>query len=369
MLRLLTRAVFALLPTCALLVAAEMVVRVTGAGDGCPSGVLSALWVCDPIMHFRMDPDLVINGQKLNSWGFRGSEVNRKRAGTYRVAALGDSCTFGFINAGAETGYFVAEPYPQRLNRIITRRHGAGKVEVLNLGVCGYNSYHGIMLLRTKGRQLQADLYTVQYVWNDLMLSARTPPHAFQEPATPLARGVEDVLLMTKLYPFARRLGMQLRSLSQRDANFNVPATWTPNVPVQEYRHNLRRIVEVAHRYGAQVWFLTSSNAFITNKYKGQYDEFAKTAGLQLGVLGISGIASFEQLVTIQTAYNEATRSTAAELGVTLIDMAATYQTHGSEDLFRSVDAIHPNQRGHTLEAEVLYSYLVHSGVIGRRPM
>ena len=66
-------------------------------GGTCPTLVRSVLWVCDPILHFRTNPDLVVNGRPINARGFRGEEFGPRTPGIYRVVALGDSCTFGFL--------------------------------------------------------------------------------------------------------------------------------------------------------------------------------------------------------------------------------------------------------------------------------
>src|ERR1044072_6397908 len=87
--------VFALIPVVLLIVGAEVVIRVTGAARTCPSYVQSPMWICDPILHFRMRPDLVLNGRPMNAMGFRDGLLDPTAA--YRVITLGDSCTFGLI--------------------------------------------------------------------------------------------------------------------------------------------------------------------------------------------------------------------------------------------------------------------------------
>ena len=57
-------------------------------------------WTCDPILQFKLSPDLDVLGERLSSDGFRTHEFERKRAGVYRILALGDSCTFGMILRG-----------------------------------------------------------------------------------------------------------------------------------------------------------------------------------------------------------------------------------------------------------------------------
>ena len=54
-----------------MLVALEVVVRLTGAAETCPNRFSdSGMWTCDPILHFKLSPEI----QMLNSQGFRSEE-------------------------------------------------------------------------------------------------------------------------------------------------------------------------------------------------------------------------------------------------------------------------------------------------------
>jgi lysophospholipase L1-like esterase len=357
--------VYASLPTLALLCLAEFTVRLTGAAESCPAYHDSFMWMCDPILYFKANPYQVINGHRLvNRAGFRGDEFGPKRPGTYRIIALGDSCTFG-VAATPEGGFYVAEPYPQRLQRMAAERLGPGRVEVLNAGVPGYNSYQGVMLLRTKLRGLHPDLITVRFGWNDhLMSPERHIGDAFHEPSTWLGLKLQDLLLRTALYPFSLRLGMMLREHWQSSAQSkpSPPAVWTPNIPIDEYKHNLARIVELGRSQGAAVWLLTAPHALLTEDFRARIEELSTSPPART-LLEWNAIPSFERLVEIHESYNAATREVGAALGVPVIDMEAAYRQHAAEHLFAE-DVLHPTQEGHDLEAEVLYERLVAENVV-----
>ena len=247
-----------------LLVALEILVRVTGAAESCPNRFSGGpgLWACDPILHFKVDPDMEPWGQPLNSLGFRGPEFGPKRAGELRVVALGDSCTFGYIGHEKGVGN-VFQPYPLKLQRFVERRVGEDRVEVLNAGVPGYNTHHGILLLRSKLRNVEPDLITVRYGWNDHFLSAAGEAALYREPDSPLGLFVEDLLLRTQLYAFTRRLGLELHRLRdpverQAELAFTEQKEWAPTVPIDRYAANLRRLVELGRERGAEVWLLTA---------------------------------------------------------------------------------------------------------------
>ena len=53
------------------LLAAEGLVRLTGAAESCPNRFSNSdIWVCDPILHFKVNPELRPAEQPLNAAGF-----------------------------------------------------------------------------------------------------------------------------------------------------------------------------------------------------------------------------------------------------------------------------------------------------------
>src|SRR6266481_5197465 len=353
------------------LIVLEVGVRLSGYGLSCQGNYGEhSVWACDPPLYCKQNPLPNVNGGGLNSAGFRTHEFGPKPAGTYRILALGDSCTFGITTT--TSFQYIQAPYPQRLEELAAKRVGAGKVEVLNAGVPGYNSFLGVMLLRTRLRRLQPDLVTVRYGWNDHLMSRHVRGQAFHEPGNALLIGIQDLLLRTALYPSIRRFQLDLDTRRQaagsaRATSADIPHEWNPDVPLDEYKHNLGRIAEIVRGRGAEVWFLTSPHAFIIDENRGQYDKFPNAPSAKY-LLTFNGIPTFDRLIEIHESYNAATREVGAELGVPVIDMDALYREHSSEHLFGSTDVPHPTQQGHDLEAEALYARLVAQGIVKPAP-
>jgi hypothetical protein len=350
------RIAFSLLPSLVLIAAVELTLRLTGAYDSCDSPVnRSRLLICDPILMFRVKPDFMFfpDTAVLNDSGFRSPHrFGPKPPGTYRIITLGDSCTFGSIGAG-----FVSEPYPQRLEQLFVSRRNE-RFEVLNAGVPGYNSWHGIMLLRTKLRDLEPDIITVRYGWNDHWpLREGQGPDTFRELDEPW-RLVQDVLLRTAIYPYSQRLGLSMWSFvgPRRDNSMNA-AQWAPAISLKEYEHNLKRIVELAHRQGATVWLQTVPHAFLLPGYRPDPAAIA--------VLWANQLDSFETLVALHEPYNEVVRKVGTELGVGVIDLEVTFHAHASERLYEGYDPVHSTQIGHFLEAETLYRAFMGDKALG----
>lgn len=93
-----------------------------------------------------------------NSLGLRNKEL-RPMEGQVRILALGDSRTFGDGVADEESWPFLLE---QKLNAVRPNRF-----EVINAGVCGWNSLQGLKYLETRGLALNPHLVVCAFGAND----------------------------------------------------------------------------------------------------------------------------------------------------------------------------------------------------------
>lgn len=367
-LRLVKKLIFALIPTILFLGSAELLIRWTAAHETCPTTNRKQGWICDPLLHFKNDPELVVAGAHLNTDGFRGRAFTPKKPGVFRILSMGDSCTFGIVPA--DQGFHVRVPYPQYLEGLLAKRFGPNHVEVLNAGSPGYNSFQGLMLLRTKLRGLEPDLITVRFGWNDHFMSAAGRREgAFRESHNPIVRGFKELLVRTALYPFALRLLLEMRARLGHESNgrSKLPTEWVPNLSVKEYKYALGQIAELGRRRGARVWLLTPPIALSSDQEISRYEALPRDA-LARKALQFNAIVSFRRLREIHDRYVVATREVAAELDVPLVDMEAIYRNANDARLFSLTDMLHPTQRGHILEAETLFRRLIRSDILLELP-
>ncbi len=119
-----------------------------------------------PGLEYELAPDAdVIVGETrvtTNSLGMRGPETTvEKPDGVYRIAAIGDSYTFGM-------GVNDEDCLPAQLDRALNRHGPPGRrFEVLNFGASGYSTRDEAIVLRHRALAFDPDLILVTYVLND----------------------------------------------------------------------------------------------------------------------------------------------------------------------------------------------------------
>lgn len=147
----------------ALLGSIELAFRALGVGAlDAPGRQLLLRVSSDPDLAYELKPgasghawgcDVVIN-----SHGFREREfAATKPQGTYRILVLGDSLTLGHRVPAQAT-------YPRRLEALSAARG----VEVLNLGVGGYDLIDEAVLLAGRASSFQPDLVLIGFCSNDV---------------------------------------------------------------------------------------------------------------------------------------------------------------------------------------------------------
>lgn len=138
----------------------------------------------------------------FNELGLRDAPIRPRAAGEVRIVAVGDSVTFGW-------GVATADSYPEQLERELGRRVGR-PVNVVNGGVGGYNSTQELAFLREDGLALGPDLILLLYVTNDIeRLGDPSGPGAARSPrGMPPPEALALGLGRSWLYRFARHVAL-----------------------------------------------------------------------------------------------------------------------------------------------------------------
>jgi len=110
----------------------------------------------------------------INSFGMRDDEPHPKEDHSlHRIAALGDSFTFGFGVNGEHT-------YSNVLEQLLNEKE-ADQYEVLNFGVGGYSTYDEALVLQYKAMAWDLDYVVIGYFFNDPEIDPIQPLHSYYQ--------------------------------------------------------------------------------------------------------------------------------------------------------------------------------------------
>lgn len=306
------------------------------------------LLIYDPVVSWRNVPG-VISGRRMandrwvettyevNSMGFRGPEIRRdKPEGVTRIVCLGDSGTFGVLSLSddsAPDGYrFFAIPnYPDFLQARLFRE-GLNNVEVINAGVVGYSSNHGLRQLIVKVLELEPDIITVRFSANDSHPSWDTARRSI-EPSNPVTRAL--------LYDFHDwKITRLLLHTYQSIPGFHPEkdsVLWTSS---KRFKTNLERMIELGRQHDAEVIFIDYPIPVLEKKDR--EDRQARY-----------GRARFHLIPKLQAIVHSVALFNGVELLETRQPLLA-----GAAELFDKRDLVHPNERGAALIADLLFEKL-----------
>lgn len=151
------------------LIMVELALRSFGIGQA--PGDLRGLHQARPdrpwIYGLRPNASLRMRGEgavtyQVNADGFRDRiHVRPKPENRFRIIILGDSVTFGY-------GVEQEQTFAQELEAYLSSCDAEQTIDVLNLGVGGYNAYNESALLADIGGDYGPDLVLVQFCINDL---------------------------------------------------------------------------------------------------------------------------------------------------------------------------------------------------------
>ncbi len=197
--------------------------------------------------YFVYDADLIWRPKQsygvFNAQGFRGPELpTSKSASSYRVFAVGDSNTLGWAGEDGPN-------WPEYLGELLQARAGESReVSVINAGVWGYSSYQGVLRFR-ETLPYEPDVALISFGSNDA--------HPVGEPDRDysLTSAVGSVFFDRALSRL--RVGRLLFGLFSGFGRTGSSAEMTRRVPLEDYRDNLRTIVQEARSAGIEVVLLT----------------------------------------------------------------------------------------------------------------
>ncbi len=288
---------------------------------------------------------------RTNAYGFPGREVAPgPHPGTYRIVCMGDSSTFGW---GVESD----EAYPALLEAELRRRHPDLRLEVVNLGVCGYSSFQGRILMEREALRWEPDLVTISYGSNDWS----HVPEPFDEA---YARNAGWVGAVRSLLHKSRAYGIYAAYVTRLFAGEPDPAgggrgeaEMPLNVGPEKSEANLEALVAAARKAGAEA-------ILVTNCVPGRMSEPVRSAAEAAEV----PLLDTEALLRSAIPALAGGRLMERERGGTLARYGeALLAEHPDLEVYLA-DRCHPNPVGHRILARALADLVERTLLLADRP-
>ena len=296
---------------------------------------------------------------QINSHGFRDREYSLEKPSDHgRIVVIGDSITFGY-------GLQPEQRFPEQLESRF--RDAGSKVEVLNLGVGGYDTLDEVAFLERVGLDFEPDLVVVGFCINDL--------------------GVQSVNLRTirvlRRYGWLIRRSRLLQLLTVRVDRSGVRDEMRSLNAEDEFRRrNIERIVSLANdpelleMMASLRRELAEDGGSGPAPYLAWYTSEPKVGKLRFSFARLVRLAEehgFEVLVAIfpflderrqpgayRLAY-DLVHHEAARAGFEILELRDDFEAFGFEKLMlqgKRPTPLHPNEDGHRIAAERLFESL-----------
>lgn len=283
----------------------------------------------------------------VNAQGFRSRTPTAlpKPEGRFRIVTLGDSVGIGMGVADDET-------YSAQTERLLRQRFPGKDIEVVNLGVPGYDTRQEVGLLRRHVAQLKPDLVLLGFYSNDVpdVLEGSVTPTG-----TPIAAGQQrtgQVLHMDSTNPsFADKYLRRSRIIFIAGRTFN-------RVRGAGESGMARLTIEMDMVQGKRSPEIDKAWSKIEMQMQ-TLETMAKEQGFRCAIVALPP----RELVTGQysgNAYLSQIRAVADPLGFPVIDPIPTMMAKRTDKdgLYIAYDRNHPDALGHLAIAEAIVSQI-----------
>ena len=263
----------------------------------------------------------------INSDGRRGPPTPGE-SDCYRILTLGNSCTFGW-------GVGDKNTYPRKLEALLNEQTTGKCVEVINAGIPGYSSFQGRRYFEEDLIRLAPDVVLIMFAWNDHRHARGNRPDSEQRGGHPVIVFLQNHLSQLRIYQFMRKTLLPIVEDQE-----SVPLSYLSGirrVSREEFFDNLKQIIKTARDHAIEPILLVPPIASSDNYFGG--------ARTDLGIIH----QIYQKEIVRVSQYNS----------VPLIDLQPPFDLRA--DLFDDAhaDAMHFNERGHQLTAQVVAEHLL----------
>lgn len=332
---------------------AETVVRIRDAIRFGSTAPADQLYLPHPQLGKVLRPGATLSGAttkvRINSLGFRGPEISvPKPPGTFRIACLGGSTTFGTYSSSDET------TWPAFLQQKIQQRCPHLRVEVINAGVPGYRLAESRINLLQRVVPIDPDLVIVYHACNDI---SSQQARAFGSQSQIASQPMIGTQWLTRHSLLFDKLAKNIR-IMQTPATEPHRRDRLPDSAVRTYRQHLESLLAECRDRNIPAALCTMATQFRADQPENIQRKAAGTA------LYYNEYLSVEGLIHAYRTFNEALQTVAEEHRLPSADLVAAVP--GQSRYFG--DSVHFTDAGCRRVADCIFAALVDAGLIPQDP-
>lgn len=260
---------------------------------------------------------------ELNSLGFRDSEHQLKNPdNTYRILVLGDSYVYGQM--------VPSEKFFTRQLENLLNKHFDQNIEVISMGLMGWNTVEQLEALQTHGLKFKPDLVIIGFVLNDLQIKNNPNKLEAQDPEKPILPFKKlDSHLDKKSYFYSFTKYQYNRVLEKYDFKVSYDLwqrrLYQNNRAINQFTQAIIDINSLSQSIGAQVLFADLNLLLPESDWRQE-----KTLVLNL----------------------------VDNLGLSILDLGSFLSDYSHQEITISKSDGHPNILGHQIYAQALADYI-----------
>ena len=260
---------------------------------------------------------------RTNSLGFRGPDTTREKPiETFRIVGVGDSYTFG-------RGVRQEDTFLAVLERGLNDPPGPARIEVLNLGVGGYDTVAEVQILEHKGVPLDPDLVLIVFFLNDTGGVGTTMALNRMQPGKPLP--------LWRLH--SRALDFAYVRLTRRSAVEEL---------VRSYRESFDE--------RAPGW-VASRRAILHAKQLAERNDFRLAVVIFPVLWSLSADYPFSEI-------HEKVFAVATKLHIPVLDLLPAFSGYSGPELWAHPTDQHPNDEAHGVAGRAIEAFVREVGLV-----
>lgn len=300
---------------------------------------------------------------RLNRYGLRDREVSEDKGDRFRIAAFGDSITFGSEIPDP------ADLYPARLERLLRAGVPALHAEVLNFGVSGYDAVNNVEHLRVRGVRFRPDLIVLQVCLNDIGSASTVVESVW------VARHLNSPIFRLRTAQFVVSRGLRILGLRRAERAEDLGAFMddqrTRILPVGDDATLSRQMADLAtlrtqHGLGRLSWWKDPPRLGFFEYALTRLRGLRQQHGFDVVVVGVPLLSHDNPRG--RRLVNEIIRHETLKYGFRFVDVFDRFESQDPQRLRNDADDdIHPGPSGHAIIAQALYDDLVTSGLMRQR--